>query len=90
MPTVVIARNDDAEAGNVAAVEAQLAAFNKHDLTGLAAALGDDYVLHEIAMPADADKKQALGSLGEMFKGFSDLKHRPPRLGSRRLPRCRR
>ena len=35
-PTVVIAKNDEAEAKNVAAVQAQLEAFNKHDVAGLA------------------------------------------------------
>jgi predicted ester cyclase len=72
--TVVIAKNDEAEAGNVAKVQAQLEAFNKHDTAALAGLLGDGYVLHEVAMPADANKKQSLGSLKDLFKAFGDVK----------------
>lgn len=73
-PTVAIAKNDDAEAKNVAAIQAQLEAFNKHDLKGLAGVMADNYTLHEIAQPADLDKKKDLISLNEMFKGFGDVK----------------
>jgi predicted ester cyclase len=72
-PTVVIAKNDEAEASNVAVIQAELEAFNKHDVKGLAATMADGYVLHEIAMPADLDRKKDLVSLAEMFKGFGDV-----------------
>jgi predicted ester cyclase len=72
-PTVVIAKNDAAEAGNVGVIQAQIEAFNKHDVKGLAATVADGYVLHEIAMPADLDKKKDLVSLAELFKGFGDV-----------------
>ena len=73
-PTVVIAKNDETEASNVAAVQAQLEAFNKHDAAATAGLLADGYVLHEIAMPADADKKKAVASLKDLWKGFTDVK----------------
>lgn len=73
-PTVVIAKNDEAEADNVAAIQAQLEAFNKHDLKALAATMTDSYVLHEIALPSDTDKKKSLVSLADLFKGFGDVK----------------
>ena len=73
-PTVVIAKNDDAEAKNVAAIQAQLEAFNKHDVAASASSLADNYVLHEVALPADSNKKQALASLKDLFKGFGDVK----------------
>ena len=73
-PTVVIAKNDEAEAKNVAAIQTQLEAFNKHDVAASASSLADKYVLHEIALPADSDKKKALASLKDLFKGFGDVK----------------
>jgi predicted ester cyclase len=76
-PTVVIAKNDEAEAKNVAAVQAQLAAFNKHDLAAADAAVAGNYVLHEIATPADTNKKQSLASLKDLFKAFSDVRLTP-------------
>jgi predicted ester cyclase len=75
--TIVIAKNDDAEAKNVAVIQAQLEAFNKHDLKGLAGIMADSYTLHEIALPADLDKKKELTSLIELFKGFGDVKLTP-------------
>lgn len=73
-PTVVIAANNEAETANVAAVNAELAAFNKHDIAGVAAALADNYMLHEIALPADTDKKKSLASTRELFGAFADVK----------------
>jgi ketosteroid isomerase-like protein len=73
-PTVVIARNDEAEASNVAAIQSQIEAINKHDLKAMAATMADNFVLHEIAMPADIDKKQDLANLTELLKGFGDFK----------------
>ena len=31
-------------------------------------------MLHEIALPSDSNKKQALASLKDLFKGFGDVK----------------
>ncbi len=73
-PTVEIAKNDDAEARNVATIQAQLEAFNKHDVAASASSLADNYVLHEVALPSDSNKKQALASLKDLFKGFGDVK----------------
>jgi predicted ester cyclase len=72
--TVVIAKNDEAEAKNVAAIQARLEAFNKHDVGALAASITDKYALHEIALPADSDKKKSLASLIDLFKAFGDVK----------------
>ena len=72
--TVVVAKNDDAEAKNVAAIQAQLEAFNKHDVGALAHATTDGYVLHEIALPADSNKKKSLASTIDLFKAFGDVK----------------
>jgi predicted ester cyclase len=72
-PVVAIAKNDAAEAQNVAVVQASFEALNKHDLKALGVSYSDSYVLHEIARPADADKKESLMSMGEIFKGFPDV-----------------
>jgi hypothetical protein len=71
--TIVIAKNDAAEAANVASVQAQMEAFNKHDVKALAAVMADNFVLHEIALPADLDKKKNVAALSELFKGFADV-----------------
>lgn len=71
---VAIAKNDAAEAQNVAAVQALFEAFNKHDVKALFDTYGGSYVLHEIARPSDMNKKEAMASTQELFKGFPDAK----------------
>jgi len=76
-PVVVIAKNDDAEKANVAAVQGMFAALNKHDLKGLEAAMADDYKAVTIAEPADKNKKDSLAGAKEMFGAFPDVKITP-------------
>ena len=73
-PTVVIAKNDATEQANLAAMQANLDAFNKHDLKAMEALLADNYRGIEIAHPADVGKKEAVASTKEMFGAFPDVK----------------
>ena len=72
-PTVIVARNDDAEARNTAAYQAIVDAANKHDLKAFGDGLADDYVGIDITMPADETKKAALADLAGYMKAFSDM-----------------
>jgi predicted ester cyclase len=73
-PTVVVAKNDDAEAKNVATVVRLFDSFNRHDLPAADALMADSYVLHEIARPQDLDKKANDASTLELIQGFPDVK----------------
>jgi predicted ester cyclase len=73
-PTVVIARNDAAETGNVAVIEGFFDALNKKDFAAIDAARADDYKMVEIAAPKDRNKKEELASTKEMLAGFPDAK----------------
>jgi predicted ester cyclase len=79
-PTVAIAKNDAEESGNVAAVKLLFEIINKHDAAGTAALLADNYRLHEVARPADANKKESLASTKELFKAFPDVKIEPSKV----------
>ena len=74
---VAVAKNDAAEAQNVAAVQAMFEAFNKHDVKAVSDTYADSYVLHEIARPSDTNKKESMVSTSELFKGFPDVKITP-------------
>ena len=71
---VVIAKDDDAEKANLAVFEAMTDAFDKHDVKALGETLTDDTVWSEAASPQDESKKEVLGEMPQMWKGFSDLK----------------
>lgn len=73
-PTVAIATGSADETGNVAAVQAMIESFNKRDSAGFEGMLADSYVLHEIGLPADQNKKQAIATMKELFRAFSDAK----------------
>jgi predicted ester cyclase len=73
-PTVVLARDDDAERKNAAAAQGMYDAFNRHDVKAMDAMTADNYVLHEVARPADLDKKANVAATAEFFKGFPDAK----------------
>lgn len=70
----VVAKNDDTEKKNIATVASLDAAFSKHDAKAIEATLADDVVWGEIGMTKDWNKKEALASHAELFKGFPDLK----------------
>jgi len=71
----LISSGSDAEKANIAALGAYTAAFNKHDVTALAATLTDDVVFSDLAAPADrVGKKEVSKSNEEMLKGFPDAK----------------
>jgi predicted ester cyclase len=70
---VVIAKNDATEKANLDATRASIDAFNRHDLKAIEAGTPDNYRLIEIAQPKDLDKKGSLGTLKELFGGFSDV-----------------
>jgi ketosteroid isomerase-like protein len=71
---VVIAKDDDGEKKNLAAVGAMNDAFNKHDGKAIEGMLADDLQWSEQGLPKDWNKKEAVAAHGELFKGFSDIK----------------
>jgi predicted ester cyclase len=72
---VVIATGSDTEKANVAAFNAELEGFNKHDAAVALASAADDLVFSELSAPADrTGKKEALKGVEEMFKAFPDVK----------------
>lgn len=73
-PKVVIARNDDKEAANLAATRASFDALDKRDFKTLEATTPDDYKFIEIGRPADMDKKAAMAGMKEMLAAFPDVK----------------
>jgi steroid delta-isomerase-like uncharacterized protein len=73
----VIAKDDDNEKKNLAAAQANLDAFNKHDLKAMDATLADDVVWMEIGVGKDWNKKETVKAHDGFFKGFSDLKITP-------------
>lgn len=74
-PTVVIAKDDDAEKANLAAYKAiSIDAFNKHDLKALMAGYAPNVKVVDHSMPADMDVKGANKMMQEFFKGFPDIK----------------
>jgi len=73
MATVVIAKNDDTERANLAAAQAEIADFNKHDIAAISATAAPDYKFIEIPRPADANLKEMTAGLKEMFAAFSDI-----------------
>jgi steroid delta-isomerase-like uncharacterized protein len=70
---LVIAKNDDHEKANRAAVFSLVEAFNHHDTKAVGALLADDLAWSDVAMPADLAKPALLDHLATMWKGFSDL-----------------
>jgi predicted ester cyclase len=77
LPTIVIARNDDAERANLASAQAIFDAVNKHDLKAIEALTPEDYKLIEVARPTDVGKKESLAGAKEMFGAFPDVKVTP-------------
>ncbi len=73
-PTVVIATGSEGESANAAAVQTMFETINTRDLAAYEGQLADGYVLHEVGLPADANKKQALASTKDLLKAFSDAK----------------
>jgi predicted ester cyclase len=76
-PIIAIAKNDEAEAKNVAAAQSEFDAFNKHDVKAVDALLTDTYTLHEVARPADLDRKANMATTLELLKGMPDAKITP-------------
>lgn len=75
-PTIVIAKNDDAEKANIEAVKAQWEAFAKEDLKAVEGTFTDDVVESDQADPADnVGKKAVLDSAKRFLGAFSDLKN---------------
>jgi predicted ester cyclase len=72
-PTVVIARNTPTETSNIAAYRAWIDAINKKDMKAFGEALADDFVLIEMAQPADLKKKETVAIIQGYLKGFPDL-----------------
>jgi ketosteroid isomerase-like protein len=71
---VVIAKDDDKEKANLAAVKKAQEAFSAHDAKAFGELLPDDAVWSEQAQPKDWTKKETLEHAQVFWKGFSDLK----------------
>jgi predicted ester cyclase len=72
-PTVVVARNDATETGNIAAFRATVDAINKRDTKTFAAMLADDYRAIDVTMAKDQNRKEALAGMAAYQKAFSDM-----------------
>jgi len=73
-PVVVVAKNDEAEAKNVAAHKQAYELFSKHD-KAMFDIMADDALLVEYGMPTDIKGKKGIsGFLEANWKAFSDLK----------------
>jgi ketosteroid isomerase-like protein len=71
----LISSGSEAEKANIAALGAYTAAFNKHDVTAIAATMTDDVVFSDLSAPADrVGKKEVSKSDQDMLKGFPDAK----------------
>ncbi|HEX4450022.1 MAG TPA: nuclear transport factor 2 family protein [Kofleriaceae bacterium] len=71
---IVVAKHDDAEKANVAAVQSLIDGFNKHDTKAMGAVLADDVVWSEQQNPKDWTKAEALADARSSWKSFSDMK----------------
>ena len=76
-PEIAIAKNDETESSNTAVVQLLFQNVNKRDMAAFEGQLAGNYVLHEVGLPADTNKKQALASTKDLFKAFSDAKITP-------------
>lgn len=77
---VVIAKGDDAEKANVAAFQATVDAFNKHDIKAFGDMLAKDVVWSDQGSPKDLDQKGAIADTKNFWKAFSDIKITPDQL----------
>ena len=73
-PTVVIAKDDDAEKANVEAYKKGLEAFMKKDTKTMMAMWDDKAVMHDYGAPEDMDKKKSAKMMAEVLKAFPDAK----------------
>jgi predicted ester cyclase len=71
---IVVAKHDDAEKANVAAVQSLIDGFNKHDAKAMGAVLADDVVWSEQENPKDWTKAETLADAQSSWKSFSDMK----------------
>jgi len=72
---VVVATGGETEKANLAAFNAGVVGFNKHDAAAALGAAADDIVFAEMTAPADrVGKKEAVKGIEEMFKAFPDVK----------------
>ena len=81
---VFIAKNDDAEAANLAAARKLFDTVNAHDLKAITAMTPDDYKLIEVARPGDMGKKESLAGTKEMLGAFPDVKITPSKMWAAR------
>jgi predicted ester cyclase len=76
-PEVVIAKNDETEAKNVANHKKAYELFSKHD-KGMLDLVADDIAVIEYGQPTDVKGKKAFAAfLDSNWKGFSDMKLSP-------------
>lgn len=74
-PVVVVTADDANEKANLAAWNASMEAFNKHDLAGMMAVVADDAVVVDPGAPADDVGRAAIEASTKAFLGmFSDGK----------------
>jgi predicted ester cyclase len=71
-PTVVIAKDDDAEKANLALYKKSTEAWVKKDMKALSAMTDDKLVAHDMTAPKDGDKKSMDKMNAEVWKAFPD------------------
>jgi predicted ester cyclase len=76
-PTVAIVAGSPTEQRNVASFEAQISAFNAHDVKGVNADNAPDAVFHDVTAPKDQNVKESAAGLADMFRAFPDAKLAP-------------
>lgn len=74
---VVIAKGDATESANVAAYNAGIESFNKHDIKAVEGSFADSVVWSEQSSPKDQTKAEMVKGLEEFWGGFSDVKLAP-------------
>jgi predicted ester cyclase len=76
-PVVAISAGSPTEQRNVASFEAQISAFNAHDVKGVTADNAPAAVFHDVTAPKDQNAKESAAGLAGMFRAFPDAKLTP-------------
>jgi hypothetical protein len=71
-PTVLIATNNETEAGNLQIKKEQLEAWNRHDAEANDEFFTDDYTLHDMTQPMDLQKAEASAMNKVLWQRFSN------------------
>src|SRR5206468_1646980 len=74
-PVIVVSTDSATEKANLAAVQQEMEAFNKHDVAGAVGTAGDDTVEMDQATSEDTKGRAKIeAGLKDLFGSFSDVK----------------